>query len=112
VVGLNRLLIPYLSQQGTCHRIDISDAVLSVEDSLPPAGDVDCHVRVLTGDANSSGSLRLGDALLMKAYVEAGTTAEMMPRLDVTLSGGPIQMQQARAVLLFLKPIPRLALCP
>lgn len=89
-----------------CYRFDIANAVRNLA-NMAPAGDTDCNVRSLAGDATGDGLANLGDALRIK--VNIGTAAATAPQWDLNVTGGNVDLGDA----LFAKSqVNRNARCP
>lgn len=54
-------------------------------------GDLDTNIRALEADVTGNGTVNLGDAIALRAFV--GHTANAQPALDVDLSGGSISLE-------------------
>jgi hypothetical protein len=74
-------------------------------------GDLDCNIRCLAGDVNSSGTLTSADMLATKAQVSLGWTCASDPKYDFNLSGSVTSADMLFAKSQVITPA-KTALCP
>ncbi|NLE57964.1 MAG: hypothetical protein GX616_06355, partial [Planctomycetes bacterium] len=103
-IGFASGLLPDMN----CYRIDLDSCVQSSLASLPLAGDIDCWVRALIGDANGSGVVNTIDMALVKSKIGQSPALPGNPRVDVNLSGTINTIDMA----LVKSKIPNAAPCP